>query len=524
MTQGGEEYTIEPLSYRNQTVEEFYRYENVQANTATGIERSDVSTLFFYEGPNGLSLGIIHDEPNDGSGGAVTFEFAGLPTDEGSWVLRDDPGDFTDINDSTPDWTWADSKTDGGVFRGGLTSGTQIQLTPRFNDQTVRTPLDPGQITSWQLLSGDASSPNRQELDLTAPVEISIGDRPESGLTAVTDQKLALADEITAISPTINERDRVEPTLESIGQLVENGDVTEAAAVDAVERMKLGENVTEASLAALGPTVAQTPEQPGSLVGVPAGQPAADPEFDVAGDTVENTLFIGVSFLAVGSAFARVASLLGRLGRRLSQATEAVDDALGAIFGAVPFVADRLRDISELLSDELGVQIESEGIEDGARLYDLLAEEIAQYRDPLANDFLGAVESNAPGTSFDDALEEFDDSLADATLEGSQDGAAAAAGTGTDLINDELRETQNSLAVTGFVAGVGDILAVAGALTVALSGGTLAIVGTAAAIVGTFLSISFDFLGAVAGSVGVFDVLGLHNRTLDAAARGVDDV
>lgn len=92
VTQGGESFEVEPLQYENQSIEQFHSYDDpasVSANTPTGLERSDTSRVFFYEGPDGLSFVVIHDEPFDGDGGEVRFEFDGLSS--GSWVVRDDP-------------------------------------------------------------------------------------------------------------------------------------------------------------------------------------------------------------------------------------------------------------------------------------------------------------------------------------------------------------------------------------------------------------------------------------------------
>ena len=103
---------------------------------------------------------------------------------------------------------------------------------------------------------------------------------------AVKGQKLALAEEITSLSPSINERARVQDTLDTMETQIENGNVDVSTAIDAVERMKMGENVTESTIAALGPGVTQSPENSSSLVGAPSDSPAASGGFDIAGTTV----------------------------------------------------------------------------------------------------------------------------------------------------------------------------------------------------------------------------------------------
>lgn len=163
-----------------ETVDEFYNYISPHSHTTTDVERSDVSNLFLFEGPNGTSLVTIHDKANDGhthgsdtGGGAVTFDMTGLPTGSGQWVVRDD-GEIS-ATDTTPDWSWATQHTDGGAWRGGLDGDFTITIDPAFNDAAERDPLNPGTIDEWDVLSGDADDPDRTSLDLEAPVTIRSG-------------------------------------------------------------------------------------------------------------------------------------------------------------------------------------------------------------------------------------------------------------------------------------------------------------------------------------------------------------
>lgn len=179
VTEEPRKYEVTPLSYDDLTVEEFYDNYDAQSHTPTGLERSDVSQLFLYEDPDGtLSLVVLHDKPNDGSGGAVTFQFAGLPTDEGRWIVPDDGHDFDSDTDTSPDWAWNRYKTDGGVFQGGFDDGVDVTIDPAFNEAASSDPFTPGEITTWQVLSGDAENPNRFALDMIKPVTIRSGGDP----------------------------------------------------------------------------------------------------------------------------------------------------------------------------------------------------------------------------------------------------------------------------------------------------------------------------------------------------------
>ena len=162
-----------------ETVEDFYGYTPVHSHTSTDIERSDVSNLFLYEGPDGArSLVALHDLATDGhthgsdtGGGAVSFDISGLSS--GSWVVRDD-SEFS-TTDTSPDWAWAGSQTDGGAWRGGLGCDFEVTIDPAFNEAAEKDPLTPGSIDEWHFLSRDASDPDRIDLDLSEPVTIRCG-------------------------------------------------------------------------------------------------------------------------------------------------------------------------------------------------------------------------------------------------------------------------------------------------------------------------------------------------------------
>ena len=174
VTQNNTEYRITPLQ-NGQAIDEFYDYGNAKINSPLPIAESDRSRLFVWDGPDGLSLVTLHDEGNDGSGGAVSFDFENLP-DEGSWVVKDDSGDFTSRTQA--DWTWNYLKTDGGAFRGGLYD-QQVTITPRFNGAARKSPLSSGQISRWELLTGQATDPETERLEMDQPITITVP--PETG-------------------------------------------------------------------------------------------------------------------------------------------------------------------------------------------------------------------------------------------------------------------------------------------------------------------------------------------------------
>lgn len=116
--QHGEQHQVTPLSYGDQSIEEFYGYRasgHSHSNTPTGIERADTSALFLYDGPNGLSLATIHDAPHTGTGGEMTVDFSGLPTASTVFADSFDDGDLSDWQTTTEGD--ADVTTDAGRLR-----------------------------------------------------------------------------------------------------------------------------------------------------------------------------------------------------------------------------------------------------------------------------------------------------------------------------------------------------------------------------------------------------------------------
>lgn len=179
VSQGDQQYSLEPFG-NGKTIEEFYRYGehgHAHSNPQIDIEQSNASILFFWTGPKGISLVMIHDRPHDiRGGGEVEFTFENLP-DEGGWVVRDDdPGNDT-YSETEIDWLWFRVNTDGAAFRGGLTEVEEVVIRPNFQEG----------INEWQLLTGDLHDPTRISLDLDDPIRISPGSVVDS-VTSTLDE------------------------------------------------------------------------------------------------------------------------------------------------------------------------------------------------------------------------------------------------------------------------------------------------------------------------------------------------
>lgn len=161
----------------------------------TDLQRPNTTITFLYDGPEGLSLVVVHGHGERGGGGSASWQLEGLPSD-GDWVVRDDfyldpqTGDVAqssydqwDLGDQTDviDWTWTDGRTDGGAFR-PLGSEFEVTVTPAYNESaTLWEEHFSGRVTDWHVLSGSREDPERRQLALDQPVTVRTGECDEEG-------------------------------------------------------------------------------------------------------------------------------------------------------------------------------------------------------------------------------------------------------------------------------------------------------------------------------------------------------
>lgn len=178
--QGEQCEVITPLSGEG-TAAEFYDYRHhgthdedyaYSSHGTTHLQENDVSSIFLYEGPDGLSLVTVHDRLGGGTGGgAAEFEMVGFPAGS-EWTVQDD--DYSEhIDDvwrhgdvwSDVAWLWGADRTDGGVVT-GLGEEFEVTIDPAFNDQQStfgESEID-GTIEGIHVLSGEAQEPDRVPL------------------------------------------------------------------------------------------------------------------------------------------------------------------------------------------------------------------------------------------------------------------------------------------------------------------------------------------------------------------------
>lgn len=152
ISQGGVSY---PISALQGTVPaaSFYSYGVPNGACAnTGLELGNALVLFLYENINtGLvSIFLIADIANDGSGGSMQFELSCLPA-SAYVVVQDDPGEFG----GTPpviagNWNWGACCTDGGVVENiGCNNSFNVDL------------LAASGVDSIVWLTGDIANPTQ---------------------------------------------------------------------------------------------------------------------------------------------------------------------------------------------------------------------------------------------------------------------------------------------------------------------------------------------------------------------------
>jgi len=145
--------TIQPIK-GIKSAKDFYAYNTAYVSSAnTGFERSNESTIFVYHDTvqDKFSLFMIHDKPNDGSGGAMWLKLSGLGN-LSERIFDDGNEGFpvpitTDIVEAH--WGWGDCCTDGMA----ITFSSQdicVTIIPEKEDKEKEIKG----INRWTLLSG----------------------------------------------------------------------------------------------------------------------------------------------------------------------------------------------------------------------------------------------------------------------------------------------------------------------------------------------------------------------------------
>jgi hypothetical protein len=258
LEQGDRCVSITPLS-GDETAESFYDYrapftdpsgQGYSSYGTTDLQRPETSVLFLYDGPDGLSLIVVHDKyGDDTNGGAVTLRFEGV--DGGEWAIGDDDYDAPSNYDAFErtedgwrvDWTWGAGRSDGGVYR-PLSEAFDVTIRPGFNEgAALYGEYYDGELTDWQVLSGDRDDPDRVSLSLDEPVTVRTGSCPDGGVGVAGGEKEEDEDDDRDDDITVEAEilpDRVNPRSRgTLPVLVRSTDDFDATTIDP-ESIELG--------------------------------------------------------------------------------------------------------------------------------------------------------------------------------------------------------------------------------------------------------------------------------------------
>jgi hypothetical protein len=379
----------------------------------------------------------------------------------------------------------------------------------------------------------------------TGSVNISSDTGPGPELIGISNEKLTLAEEITNLAESIDEVPRVESTLTQLQNRVASGEIGGGDAFRAVERMKLAENVTEFTLAGLGPNEARVmseipPESRDSLVGVPMGSPVAEADVSLAGYFVENVFWLGLTVLLIilvikGVIGALVAGAAAIGAKGLSKFYKAEEK----IYSSIPIDNSILKNTVEEVKDSVVRQISGGVITDGGELIDVAANLFAEVKESVAENIVRYELENSggfgvvdTGTGINEKLTELDNALnitAEDGLRGVQAEARSTEDTvlspgseeGSETLYDVIDNTKNEFEeaeLTAFLAKIaGTIIEVLGE-----AGGSLfAKISSVAGSLGLFA------VGAIEGfsllkitGPALYDARGAHNQAIDDIIAG----
>jgi len=205
VSQNGQCLEVSPYGTATRTVEQFYDYRSPNTNPSgelwgsygtRDLQVTDGSVLLFYEGADGISAVIVHDEVGESNGGTVSFEIEDIP-DSADVAVEDDSYDdrvdnfdyFEGGTRAAIDWKWGPNRSDGIAIRGvDQATQTPMRIEPRFNDDADKWDSwnyagPEHRIEGWYLRSGDG---NVQKLNMTSPLEIRAGGCPGNASPMVT--------------------------------------------------------------------------------------------------------------------------------------------------------------------------------------------------------------------------------------------------------------------------------------------------------------------------------------------------
>lgn len=380
--------------------------------------------------------------------------------------------------------------------------------------------------------NGSADSPT--ETPTVGPETRSIREFPS--IEQSIEEKRRLAGRIDTIATDIQEGSRVDETLEGVSNGVSAGRISEKRASESVERMKLGEYVTETLLAGMGPDVAEiAPEQFGE-------NPAANPELNISGDMVESSLNLLTAVFLSDLTLNRVARHLPSRFRSTfdtakQKLAKIIDWVADTFLGRFDELAEQVRNGgSEIAEFVLGFAL-AEGAGRGVGSAGDIVEEllvssdgdnrvlrrILNVREVLAREIVAFYEDDLPGKSIDDKLVELDESLGPSEsgtieLEGSFSGAARGSEVAINETNERLTVAKQVTDAIEEALRVVDGLEAIVALILAT--GFLSIASLTVELAFLLVHIGGNLMGIGTGAFEIGEAIKKHHQGLEAVMTG----
>ena len=335
----------------------------------------------------------------------------------------------------------------------------------------------------------------------------------EKRLDSVASEKISIAEQITTVSPTIEEVDRVTTSVDTLRTRVNAGKVDAAVATEAIDRMILGENVSAYFIESAGPHATDTHDTAGKIV-------------DFCIEALVEGLLLGVSIGRLGSwsGWGRVGERVRTARRRIANGVESIAETFT---GGLSRVFDTIRRNAEEVTSFLEALIVNTGTTAGGTLAKEAVDRFGDARTRLADELIGGYEQHPYRRNVDDSLLDLDRQLGGSgdrspSYHGTFSGAEAASEKGIKAIDRVLTDAEEEL---DSLRNVLDFAAVIGLVASALiATGFGAIWGAAAGAASAVLSIVAALGTLFSGTVHLGRAVDHHNVALDGVVDGATEV
>lgn len=339
--------------------------------------------------------------------------------------------------------------------------------------------------------------------------------------TQMRDRKLDLATQIDDVGQSLNEQPEVEATLTSLANRITDDGIEPEVATEAIKRLILGENVTQAALGGLGPSDAEdfaADKFDGNL-----STPDDIEDFDTGKLAVNGVTATFVTILLHLTTLQRIEDILPLgLGSRLADARKALrsraDDLIKSLLGDFETVVTRLRGEGSTIADDAGKKLVEAGRGAATGVGKNILSEISEFDKAVSGVLTGVFETSYPG-GIEDALTSLNTAAgADGSVDvgGSSAEAMDAGQAGINDLNDQFQGAEDAFDALDLVNKIIAVLEIVGLILAA--SGVLAIGAAAIGAAGTVVATLFNLTKTVIGFGTLVAAVDEHREALDAIA------